>query len=69
MREPDKSYESATAVCERLADDGWPEDAGLWPVAALAKNSNERVQGFRRVSQLVKSLLRTRDRLSTTLTE
>ena len=26
-----KGYVFAAAVFERLADDGWPEDAGWWP--------------------------------------
>ena len=26
-----KAYTDAAVVFERLADDGWPEDAGWWP--------------------------------------
>jgi hypothetical protein len=31
MREQKKTYVGAAVFFERLADDGWPEDAGLWP--------------------------------------
>src|SRR6185312_10921489 len=59
-------YPSGTAVFffERLVDDGWPEDAGWWPIGGClsppVRCSHQRVQGIRRLSpsRFIKSLLR-----------
>jgi hypothetical protein len=66
MKKPKNTYVGAAVFFERLADDGWPEDAGLWPIGESTsppgKCSPERVQGVRRLSllQFIKSLLRGR---------
>lgn len=65
MKEPKKTYVGAAVFFERLADDGWPEDAGWWPeriggcTLRPVNRSDERVQGVRRFSpsQFIKSLL------------
>ena len=64
MKEHKKTYVGAAVFFERLADDGWPEDAGLWPFDGFAsppiKGSDEPVQAARSrsLSQLVTSLVR-----------
>jgi len=64
MKEQKKTYAGAAVFFERTADDGWPEDAGLWPLNGFntppIKYPDERVEGAKRLSlsQLVKSLLR-----------
>ena len=69
MKEQKKTYVGAAVFFERLADDGWPEDAGLWPFDGFTpppiKCLDERVQGARRlsVSQFVKSLVRSGSRM------
>ena len=54
MKEPKKTYVGAAVFFERLADDGWPEDAGWWPIGGCTSPpvtySDERVQGARRRS-------------------
>jgi hypothetical protein len=68
MDEARKTYVSAAVFFERLADDGWPEDAGRWPISgctsAPIKSSHRRAHGVRRLSPsgLVKSLLQNRRR-------
>jgi hypothetical protein len=68
MKEPKKTYVGAAVVFERLADDGWPEDAGSWPIDGCTSRpvncSDVCVQGARRrsLSQRIKSLLRSRNR-------
>jgi hypothetical protein len=70
MKESKKSYVGSAVFFDRLADDGWPEDAGLWPERSggpalySSEISGQRVQGFIRFSlfQFIKSLLRSRDR-------
>jgi len=32
MKDPKKTYVGAAVFFERPADDGWPEDAGSWPM-------------------------------------
>jgi hypothetical protein len=32
MKKPKEAYVGAGVFFERLADDGWPEDAGWWPI-------------------------------------
>ena len=67
MKEP-KTYVGMAVFFDRLADDGWPEDAGWWPKGGCTlppvKCSRERIQGIRRLfpSQFIKSLLRNRNR-------
>ncbi len=65
MKEPKKTYVGAAVFFERVADDGWPEDAGLSPqrlsgFALGPLNTEERVKGAKRLSpsQFIKSLLR-----------
>jgi len=68
MKEPKRTYVGAAVFFERLADDGWAEDAGLWPFDGFTsppiKYPDERVQGLRRLSlsQFVKSLVRSASR-------
>ena len=68
MKEPKKTCVGAAVYFERLADDGWPEDAGSWPidggVSRPVNCSDVYVQGARRppLSQRIKSLLRSRNR-------
>ena len=67
MKELKRTYVGAAVFFERLADDGWPEDAGLWPIGGWPSppaNSHERLQTIRRLSQLIKSLLPRRNRPS-----
>jgi hypothetical protein len=69
MKEQKKIYVDAAVFFERLADDGWPEDAGLWPfdgfISPPVKCSHECVQRVRRLfrSQFIKCLLRNRNRM------
>ena len=64
MEELKRAHTDAAVSFERLADDGWPEDAGWWPIegptSPSVKSSQERVQGVSRLSpsQLIKSLMR-----------
>ena len=48
MKEPKKTYVGLAVFFDRLADDGWPEDAGLWPLDGFTtppiKYPDERVQ-------------------------
>jgi hypothetical protein len=37
MKAPKKAYVGAAVIFERVADDGWPEDAGLWPIDGRAR--------------------------------
>ena len=68
MKEPKKTYVGMAVFFDRLADDGWPEDAGWWPkggaILTSVKSSRERIQGFTRLSpsQFIKSLLWNRNR-------
>jgi hypothetical protein len=68
MKEPKKTYVGMAVFFDRLADDGWPEDAGLWPIGRYTlppvECSRERIQGIRQLfpSQFIKSLLRNRNR-------
>ena len=59
MKETKKPGVGAAVFCERLADDGWPEDAGWWPLdrytAPLVKSSRERVQGVRWLSSIART--------------
>ena len=58
MEEPEKTYVCVEVFFERLADDGWPEDAGLWPIREWTPpifHSHERVQRIGRLSQLIAS--------------
>jgi len=67
MKEPKKTYVGAAVFFDRLADDGWPEGAGLWPIGEWTSppgNSYERFQEIRRVLQLIKSILPKRNRPS-----
>ena len=61
-----KTYVGAAVFFDRLADDGWSEDAGLWPIDGRtlppAKRLHKRVPGVRRFSQFIKSLLRNLNR-------
>ena len=60
----------AAVFFERPADDGWPDDASLWPwrtgghTLHAVNYSDERIQGVRRlsISEFIKSLLRSRHR-------
>jgi hypothetical protein len=58
-----KTYVGAAVFYEREADDGWPEDAGLWPIdgytSHLANRAEVGVQFDRRhsVFQRLKALL------------
>ena len=65
MKDQKKTYVGPAVFFERLADGGWPEDAGLWPLDGFTsppiKCPDERVQ---RVSQFVKSLMRNSSRMS-----
>ena len=64
VKEQKKTYVGAAVFFERLADDGWPEDAGMWPFDGLnsprTKGPSERGQKARRLSLalLVKSFVR-----------
>jgi hypothetical protein len=60
MKEQKKTYVGAAVFFERLADDGWPEDTGLWPFDEWTSpaNSHERVRGVRRLSRLIESYFR-----------
>jgi hypothetical protein len=64
MKALKKTYVGSAVFFERLADDGWPEDAGWWPMdectSSPVKCSDERVLAVKRrsLSQCVKSLLR-----------
>ena len=64
MREQKKAYVGAAVFFERLADDGRPEDPGLWPFDGFTsppiKCPGEPVQEATRLSlsQFVKSLVR-----------
>jgi hypothetical protein len=68
MKQSKKTYVGAAVFFDRLADDGWPEDAGRWPISGCSSPPvecpHERVQGVRRLSlsQLIRSLLRNRNR-------
>jgi len=70
MKEPKKTYVGLAVFFDRLADDGWREDAGSWPIGGYnlppVKWSSERVQAVRRLSpfQFIKSLFRNRNRTS-----
>ena len=64
MKEARKTYVGAAVFFERLADDGWPEDAGFWEIDGCGPRPVHRAQArVREVSrrspfQLAKSLLR-----------
>jgi len=66
MKEKKKTYVGAAVFFERQADDGWPEDAGLWPFDGFTpppiKCPDGRVQEARRLSfsRFVKSLVQSR---------
>lgn len=70
MKELRKTSVGTAVVFERLADDGWPEDAGWWPERIggfplrPVNSSPERLPGIRRPSllQVIKSLLPSRNR-------
>ena len=66
MKETKKTYVGAAVFFDRLADDGWSEDVGLWPIGGRtlppAKCFHKRLQGVSRLSQFIKSLLRDRDK-------
>ena len=70
MKEPKKTYVGAAVFFERLADDGWPEDAGWWPeriggcILLTANCPDERVQEIRRpsLSEFIKAFVRNRNR-------
>lgn len=72
MKKPKKTYVGAAVFFERVADDGWPEDAGLWSVdvggCRLHTNSvthpKECVRQVRRLSlsSFIQSILRSRNR-------
>ena len=65
MKESKQTSVGAPVFFERLADDGWPEDAGWWPerigggTLRPVHRSDERGQGVRRFSpsQFMKSFL------------
>lgn len=67
MQHPNKTYVGAAVFFERLADDGWPEEAGFWPIGGCTSSSlkcpDERIPGVRRmsVSHLIEILLRKRN--------
>jgi hypothetical protein len=66
MKAPKKTYVGAAVVFERVADDGWPEDAGLWPIDGRTPrpvNGEACVRGIRwpPLSQFTKPLLRRGD--------
>jgi len=71
MKEAKKTYVGAAVFFERMADGGWPEDAGWWPeriggcTLRPSNGSDARVRGVRRLSlrQIIKSLLRIGDRI------
>ena len=56
MKAPKKTHVGAAVFFERLADDGWPEDAGCWPIGGCpsspVKRCDEPVQLVRRRSML-----------------
>jgi hypothetical protein len=64
MKASKTTYGVAAVVFERLADDGWPDDAGWWPLGGRVSTANrpfeQRVQIVRdrSLSQFTKSLLR-----------
>jgi hypothetical protein len=68
MKQPKKTYVGMAVFFERLADDGWPEDASGWPIGRCtllpADCSDERVRGVKQLrrSPFIKSLLRIRIR-------
>jgi len=64
-----KAYVVAAVKCERLVDDGWPEDAGEWPERCnsqlnIVSQPEESAQNGRRLSprQFINMLLRSRKR-------
>jgi hypothetical protein len=63
MKEPMNTCGGATVLFERLADDGWPDDAGCWPIGWTSPpvpRSHEPIQGIRGLSpsRFIKSLWR-----------
>ncbi len=71
MKELKKTYVGAAVFFERLADDGWPEDAGGWPeriggcpLHTTIHWPNTNVQEGARFSfsHLIQSVLRIRNR-------
>src|SRR5262245_41433584 len=67
MKEPTKTYVGLAVIFDRLADDGWPEDAGWWPIGGCTLPPvacSPRVQGIRRLFpfRFIKSLFRKRNR-------
>jgi hypothetical protein len=68
MKEPKKTYVGAAVFFERLADDGWPEDAGWWPertggcTVRAAQRADDPAQEVRRLSlsSFLKPILRGR---------
>jgi hypothetical protein len=42
MKEPQKIYVGAAVFFDHVADDGWPGDAGLWPVDGGTSRSVDR---------------------------
>ena len=56
-----KVYASSALSVERLADDGWPEDAGWWPLfgpASLSAAYCHQAAGRRFPSQVIQSFVR-----------
>ena len=68
MKAPKTTSGGAAVVFERLADDGWPEDAGWWPLGGCVEPTNQRFEESilvvrrRSLSQFTKSLLCIGDR-------
>lgn len=63
MNDSKHTYVGAAASFDRTADDGWPEDAGLWPIEGSAAHpvqySHQPLQGSERpsLSERVRSFL------------